>query len=237
MGGSANDKFDTSTPPTNVTDAARAGRSQEVLQPAREDTSTIYEVFIPSTSYSSTAPAPPAADRASPTAPITATSPTARRDVKYSIEPYPSCSGCQISGFTPTQNADHFVIHETREAISDPGPERLVRPPRQRGRRQVRLVARRRSSTPTASPTSTSGRTQPAAASSSNQQFDQKRKAPRERGFFISVRRRPPVPVLRDVEEQLVLLALRHLDFDDVVTAPGRIAGAPAEPPERPKRS
>lgn len=40
--------------------------------------------------------------------------------MKYSIEPYASCSGCQRSGFTDAQNQDHFVIHETRETTSDP---------------------------------------------------------------------------------------------------------------------
>jgi hypothetical protein len=40
--------------------------------------------------------------------------------VKYSIEPYPSCSGCQASGFTDIQNQEHFVCHETREAVTDP---------------------------------------------------------------------------------------------------------------------
>src|ERR1041385_4844861 len=40
--------------------------------------------------------------------------------VKYSIEPYPSCSGCQWSGWTVVQNMEHFVTHETREAVTDP---------------------------------------------------------------------------------------------------------------------
>ncbi|HEV7425680.1 MAG TPA: hypothetical protein VGQ46_04880 [Thermoanaerobaculia bacterium] len=40
--------------------------------------------------------------------------------VKYSIEPYPSCSGCAASGWSANQNANHFMIHETREALTDP---------------------------------------------------------------------------------------------------------------------
>jgi len=40
--------------------------------------------------------------------------------VKYAIIPYPSCGGCQSSGFNDNQNADHFIVHETREATSDP---------------------------------------------------------------------------------------------------------------------
>ncbi len=39
---------------------------------------------------------------------------------KYSIEPYPSCSGCQVSGWTVAQNMEHFMVHETREAVTDP---------------------------------------------------------------------------------------------------------------------
>ena len=34
--------------------------------------------------------------------------------------PYPSCSGCQTSGFSATQNIEHFISHETREAVTDP---------------------------------------------------------------------------------------------------------------------
>ena len=39
--------------------------------------------------------------------------------VKYSIEPYPSCTGCQVSGWTVAQNMTHFMVHETREAVTD----------------------------------------------------------------------------------------------------------------------
>ena len=34
--------------------------------------------------------------------------------------PYPSCGGCQSTGFTVEQNFDHFSCHETREAATDP---------------------------------------------------------------------------------------------------------------------
>ena len=34
--------------------------------------------------------------------------------------PYPSCGGCQWTGFTDAQNLDHFSSHETREAVTDP---------------------------------------------------------------------------------------------------------------------
>jgi len=40
--------------------------------------------------------------------------------IKYSIEPYPSCSGCHATGFTTLQDMQHFAGHETREAVTDP---------------------------------------------------------------------------------------------------------------------
>jgi len=40
--------------------------------------------------------------------------------VKYSIEPYPSCGGCKVAGWTDAQNQEHFTCHETREAVTDP---------------------------------------------------------------------------------------------------------------------
>ncbi len=40
--------------------------------------------------------------------------------VKYSIEPYPSCTGCHAYGFTTAQDMQHFACHETREAVVDP---------------------------------------------------------------------------------------------------------------------
>ncbi len=39
--------------------------------------------------------------------------------VKYSIEPFASCSGCSTSGWSATQNQEHFISHETREAVTD----------------------------------------------------------------------------------------------------------------------
>jgi hypothetical protein len=41
--------------------------------------------------------------------------------IKYSIQPYPSCSGCHgLSGWTAANDQQHFIVHETREAMSDP---------------------------------------------------------------------------------------------------------------------
>ncbi|HEY3055472.1 MAG TPA: hypothetical protein VGK31_06030 [Thermoanaerobaculia bacterium] len=42
-------------------------------------------------------------------------------NIKYSIQPYPSCSGCHgLASWTAYNDQEHFVVHETREAISDP---------------------------------------------------------------------------------------------------------------------
>jgi hypothetical protein len=119
MGGSANDKFDATTPPVAVTDANVQAEVKKYFGGA-EDTNTIYEVFIPIGSYSkdgtSTSCGGPSLAYCAYHGHFT----DGTRDVKYSIEPYPSCSGCSTSGFSAVQNAHHFMIHETREAISDP---------------------------------------------------------------------------------------------------------------------
>ena len=39
--------------------------------------------------------------------------------MKYTIEPYPSCRKCQVAGWSAVQNQEHFVSHETREAVTD----------------------------------------------------------------------------------------------------------------------
>jgi len=119
MGGSANDKFDTSTPPTNVTDAAVQAEVKKYFGGA-ENTNTIYQVYIPSTSYSSDGTSTSCGGPSLSYCAYHGNFADGSRDVKYSIEPYPSCSGCQTSGFNVNQNANHFAIHESREAISDP---------------------------------------------------------------------------------------------------------------------
>jgi hypothetical protein len=119
MGGSANDKFDSSTPPANVTDSAVQAEVKKYFGGA-EDTNTIYQVYIPSTSYSSDGSSTSCGGPSLAYCAYHGHFTDSTRDVKYSIEPYPSCSGCQSSGFNVNQNANHFAIHESREAISDP---------------------------------------------------------------------------------------------------------------------
>src|ERR1043166_1489912 len=119
MGGSTNDKFDTSTPPTNVTDSAVQAEVKKYFGGA-EDTSTIYQVFIPSTSYSSDGSSTSCGGPSLPYCAYHGHFTDGSRDVKYSIEPYPSCSGCQTSGFNVNQHPTRCAIHEPREAVSDP---------------------------------------------------------------------------------------------------------------------
>jgi hypothetical protein len=118
FGGSANDKFDTSTPPQNVTDATVQAEVKKYFGGA-EDASTIYEVFIPASSYSSSGSSTSCGGPSLAYCAYHGHFTDGTHDVKYSIEPYPSCSGCQSSGFNDNQNANHFMIHETREATSD----------------------------------------------------------------------------------------------------------------------
>jgi hypothetical protein len=114
------DLFDTSTPPTNVTDADVQAEVQRYLQAQPVDYSTVYEVFIPSTSFSSSGSSDscggPNLQYCAYHSHYTDAS---GQPIKYSIEPYPSCAGCQVSGFTAAENQEHFVCHETREAVTD----------------------------------------------------------------------------------------------------------------------
>jgi len=113
------DLFDTSTPPTNVTDAAVQGEVLKYLATNAVDDSTIYEVFIPSTSYSSSGSSTSCGGPNLAYCAYHGFFSSGGHAVKYSIEPYPSCAGCSLSGWTDVQNQEHFVCHETREAVTD----------------------------------------------------------------------------------------------------------------------
>jgi hypothetical protein len=119
LGSGTPDWFDTSTPPTNVTDAIVQGEVNAYLSSHAFDASTIYEVVIPSTSYSSSGNATSCGGPFLQYCAYHGYFTSGANQVKYSIEPYPSCSGCQVSGWTAVQNQEHFVCHETREAVTD----------------------------------------------------------------------------------------------------------------------
>jgi len=115
------DFFDTTTPPTNCTDAVVQSEVKKVIAAqGSTDYSAIYEVFIPSGSYSSSGSStscggPNLAYCAYHSHYVDASN----KNVKYSIEPWAGCSGCQAFNDT-SLDQEHFVCHETREAVTDP---------------------------------------------------------------------------------------------------------------------
>jgi hypothetical protein len=119
LGSGTPDWFDGTTPPTNVTDAIVQGEVNAYLSSHSFDDSTVYEVFIPSSSYSSDGNATSCGGPFLAYCAYHGYFNSGSNAVKYSIEPYPSCSGCQVPGWSAVQNQEHFVCHETREAVTD----------------------------------------------------------------------------------------------------------------------
>jgi hypothetical protein len=121
LGTGTADLFDTSTPPTNVTDAILQSKVQSyVSSHGGNNTSTIYEVVIPRTSYSSSGSSTSCGGPRLSYCAYHGWIGSGSSAIKYSIEPYPSCTGCQVSGWSDVQDAEHFICHETREAVTDP---------------------------------------------------------------------------------------------------------------------
>ncbi len=120
LGTGTTDWFDPSTPPTNVTDAAVQAEIVAYLANHPFDSSTVYEVFLPSTSYSSnggsTSCGGPSLAYCSYHGQFTSSG----RDVKYSVQPYPSCSGCTVSGWTSARTQETFVCRDTLNTVTDP---------------------------------------------------------------------------------------------------------------------
>ena len=119
LGGGSADWFDTSTPPTNVTDSTVQGEVNAYLATHAFDGNAVYEVFIPPGSYSSSGSSTSCGGPNLQYCAYHGHFSSGGHDVKYSIEPYPSCGGCHASGFTVPQDQEHFVCHETREAVTD----------------------------------------------------------------------------------------------------------------------
>lgn len=112
---------DNSTPPTNVTDAdVQAEVVKYFNHGGVVDTSTIYEVFLPPGSYASFGTSDSCGGPNLVFCAYHSNFGYNGSDIKYSSMPYPSCSGCQWSGFTDANNFEHFACHETREAVTDP---------------------------------------------------------------------------------------------------------------------
>jgi hypothetical protein len=120
LGTGTPDWFDTSTPPTNVTDSAVRSKVNAYLATHTFDSNTIYEVVIPSTSYSSSGTSTSCGGPSLAYCAYHSWIGSGTSAIKYSIEPYPSCAGCKVSGLTAAHNAEHFVCHETRETVLDP---------------------------------------------------------------------------------------------------------------------
>jgi len=124
--GSQADWFDTTNAlPSNgnVTDSVVRAEVNRYIAGHGSSSTTIYEVFLPkyvpgtstlvySSDGSSTSCGGPGLAYCAYHSSFSG--------IKYSIEPYPSCSGCQVSGWTVVQNMTHFMVHETREAVTDP---------------------------------------------------------------------------------------------------------------------
>lgn len=112
--------IDNSAPPTNVTDAALQAEVVKAIGVVGFNANAIYEVFLPSTSYASFATYDSCGGPNLTFCAYHGNFTSGGTDVKYASLPYPSCGGCQWPGWTPAQNFEHFVCHETREAVTDP---------------------------------------------------------------------------------------------------------------------
>ena len=122
LGSGTADWFDTTTPPTNVTDSTVHSEVNRYFSGGHGafNSSTIYEVVIPRTSYSSSGSSTSCGGPRLSYCAYHGSYNGASGTVKYSIEPYPSCSGRQVSGWSDVQDAEHFVCQETRETVTDP---------------------------------------------------------------------------------------------------------------------
>ena len=114
--------FDPSPPPTSVTDLDVRNEVIKALTSSSVglDRDTVYEVFLPSTSYATYGSWNSCGGPNLQFCAYHSNFSYAGLDLKFSSMPYPSCGGCQWPGWTVAQNIDHFACHETREAVTDP---------------------------------------------------------------------------------------------------------------------
>ena len=116
-GGAIYDATDPSS--TNVTDAMFQAEVSKILSTHAFDASAIYEVFIPNGFYSSDGSSDSCGGPNLAYCAYHSNFNSGTNNVKYAAMPYPSCGGCQSSGFDDAQNFEHFISHETREAVTD----------------------------------------------------------------------------------------------------------------------
>lgn len=110
--------YDSTQPPTNVTDSIIQGEAAKYFAKVG-DVNAIYEVFLPKGSYSSDGSSTSCGGPNLQYCAYHGNFASGANDVKYGAMPYPSCAGCQSAGFSDTQNFEHFISHETREAVTD----------------------------------------------------------------------------------------------------------------------
>jgi hypothetical protein len=120
LGSGTGDMFDTTTPPTNVTDATVQSEVNKYLSSHTFDNSTIYKVVLPKTSYSSSGTSTSCGGPHLAYCAYHNNFTSGGHDVKYIILPYPSCSGCKVSGWSDVQNAERILGAEIRETVTDP---------------------------------------------------------------------------------------------------------------------
>jgi hypothetical protein len=120
LGTGTADLFDCTNPPVNVTDAIAQGKVNTYLSFFPFDASTIYEVVLPTASYSTASGLSSCGGPNPQYCAYHSWIGSGVNAIKYSVQPYPNCSGCRTVGWTNVQNQEHFVCHETREAVTDP---------------------------------------------------------------------------------------------------------------------
>jgi hypothetical protein len=102
-----------------VTDADVQGEVSRYVDLHGVDTAAIYEVFLPNGYWSSFGSSTSCGGPHLVYCAYHSNYSHNGLDVKYASMPYPSCGGCQWTGFTVAQNFEHFACHETREAVTD----------------------------------------------------------------------------------------------------------------------
>lgn len=112
--------YESTAPATNVTDAAVQAEILGLVGANNLRGDTVYEVFLPKTSYSSNGTSTSCGGPKLAYCAYHGSFTTNGVNVKYAVMPYPSCGGCQTSNFSDAQNFEHFIAHETREAVTDP---------------------------------------------------------------------------------------------------------------------
>lgn len=110
----------TNPPSTNVTDGDVQNEVSKYLKvTANVSASTIYEVFLPAGYYASYGSSDSCGGPNVQFCAYHSNFTSNGINIKYASMPYPSCGGCQWTGWSPQLNLNHFACHETREAVTD----------------------------------------------------------------------------------------------------------------------